>query len=333
MDTNSTLEWLAAELSAQLTRTVTGFAQAAHEVGAALTEQDRRTLGSFDAAVRLPLARCHGPGARIHIVIDGLDKPQPGARELIGKAVAQLTDSASNAELDHVHIIVGARSGQGIEASSALAHAHRIDVSPPSLPANTKAASALSPLPLPETDLTLVTELLAEIAAHSTKPPTEQDLSALVHTRIEAALQPGGDPLGVRMLAMLAAAGVGPLLPIGLLAAAVGGEEPVPLARVRDRAVGLGTLISRGNPGTDDETLGIAYAALLDPITDYTSGRNVPLALAHHLIIDAHSATATPNASTPTGRPPHPATTCSAASPAGDRYFGGMRQSPRRRQP
>ena len=31
----------------------------------------------------LPLMRCRRPGMRVHIIVDGLDQPQPGARDVI----------------------------------------------------------------------------------------------------------------------------------------------------------------------------------------------------------------------------------------------------------
>ena len=50
----------------------------------------------------------------------------------------------------------------------------------------------------------------------------------------------------------------------------------------------LGALISRGNPGTDHETLGISHLALLEPVTDYTTVHGFDPAGAHQAIIDAY---------------------------------------------
>jgi len=95
-------------------------------------------------------------------------------------------------------------------------------------------------------------------------------------------------PLSLAGFRVIAAAGFGPLLPIALLAAAVAGtDEPPPLGQIRDTVVTFGALISRGNPGTDQETLGISHHALLRPVADYIRERGLDPAAAHQAIIDA----------------------------------------------
>ena len=78
LDKTSTLESLAAELAAQLAVTVPGFADRPPGGGRRPDRGGSMTLGSFDTAVRLPLARCRGPGLKVPIIVDGLDQPQPG---------------------------------------------------------------------------------------------------------------------------------------------------------------------------------------------------------------------------------------------------------------
>jgi hypothetical protein len=140
LDKTSTLESLAAELAAQLTATVPGFGQATQDVAAALTPADLKTLGSFDTAVRLPLVRCGGAGARIHIIVDGLDQPQPGARDVILTALQHVTHTAPAAELGHVRVIAGVRN-EGVDTRDELAHARRIDITPPTLGEIAQAAT------------------------------------------------------------------------------------------------------------------------------------------------------------------------------------------------
>ena len=99
-------------------------------VAAGLTDDDSRTLGSWDTTVRLPLARCTESG-RIHLIVDGLDQPEPGARELILAALQHMTHTAPAAELGHVRVIAGVRGGENIDTRTELAHAHRIEVAAP----------------------------------------------------------------------------------------------------------------------------------------------------------------------------------------------------------
>jgi hypothetical protein len=63
-------------------------------VPAGLTPQELKSLRLFDTAVRLPLVRCKRPGLTVPIIVDGLDQPRPGARELILDALQQLTHTA-----------------------------------------------------------------------------------------------------------------------------------------------------------------------------------------------------------------------------------------------
>ena len=103
--------------------------------------------------MRLPLARCGGPGAQIHIIVDGLDQPQPGARDVILTALQRMTHTAPAAELGHVRVIAGVRSGEGVDTRDELAHAHRIDITPPTLGEIAQAATTELGLPISEADL------------------------------------------------------------------------------------------------------------------------------------------------------------------------------------
>ena len=132
LDSTSTLESLAGELSAQLAVTVPEYPGALGRWPPAWLTTTSATLGSWDTTVRLPLARCTQSG-RIHLIVDGLDQPEPGARELILAALQYVTHTAPAAELGHVRVIVGVRGGENIDTRTELAHAHRIDVAAPAL--------------------------------------------------------------------------------------------------------------------------------------------------------------------------------------------------------
>jgi Caspase domain/Tetratricopeptide repeat len=299
LDATSTLESLAAELSAQLAVTVPQYPQAREAVDASMTGQDLASHGSWDTLVRLPLARCTESG-RIHIIVDGLDQPEQGAREPILAAVEFITSTAPAAELGHVRLIAGVRSGVNIDTRTELAHAHRIDVSAPGAGELAKAATNAAVANVSESLLTegidrdmsggwLIARLIGEIAASTGEPAPITDLPALVAARIAvscACTDEAGEAL--HTLNAIAAAGYGPVLPIGLLAAAVADTDAQPpLSRIRDTVVTFGTLISRGNPGTEHETLGISHHALVGPVAEYMCDRGVDPAAAHHAIIGA----------------------------------------------
>jgi hypothetical protein len=263
-----------------------------------MTDHDLASQSSWDTLVRLPLARCTESG-RIHIIVDGLDQPQSGARELILAQLHSMTSTAPVAELGHVRIIAGVRSGENIDTRTELAHAHRIEVS---APGGDEMASAVNPSASVVTTALwansvgegvpggwLVARLSREIAGSRGELTPFTDLGKLVAARIEVSrLGVGGSDVAMHALNVIAAAGFGPLLPIALLAAAVAGtDEPPPLGQIRDTVVTFGALISRGNPGTDQETLGISHHALLRPVADYIRERGLDPAAAHQAIIDA----------------------------------------------
>jgi hypothetical protein len=296
LDSTSTLESVAAELAAQLSITVPGFDEAAAAAAAELTDEQLKTLGSWEISVMRPLARCRGSG-RVHLIVDGLDQPEPGAREVILAALQQLTHTAPQAELGHVRVIAGARSGENIDTRTQLAHAHRIELTTPAWGELAKAAGVGIPEGLLAERIGetmsggwLIARLIREITDSTGEPGQFTDLAGLVAARI-AVSRVGTDESDEALHALnaIAAAGYGPLLPIGLLAAAVaGGDTLPPLGRVRDTVFAFGALISRGNPGTDHETLGISHYALLAPVADYASEHGLDPAGAHRAIIEAY---------------------------------------------
>ena len=129
LDTAATLETLAAELSAQLAVTVPGFSDAVKAVGD-LSKDDLRQRSSWDTAVMLPLTRCRRPGMRVQIIVDGLDQPRRGARQVILAALQHMTRTAAADALGHVRVIAGVRSGEGIDsgrrARARASHRHRV---------------------------------------------------------------------------------------------------------------------------------------------------------------------------------------------------------------
>jgi hypothetical protein len=298
LDKTSTLESIATEIAEQLTVTLPGFREATAAVAADLTEDDLKTLRVFDTAVRLPLARCKRAGLTVPIIVDGLDQPRPGARKPILAALQQLT-TAPTEHLGHLRVIAGVRSGENIDTRDQLAHAHRIDITPPTLAEIAQAMSTELGWQVSETDLAqmtgdapvggwLIARLLAEIADPAAELPVFDTFAALITARIDRAL---GAEVGdaARVLSVIAAAGDRPVLPIRLLAAALGdADADFPLARIRDSVVQFGALVSRGNAGTDQEALGISHLAVLDAVTSHTEQHGIPAVWAHQALIDAY---------------------------------------------
>jgi hypothetical protein len=176
LDTAATLETLAAEIAAQLAGSVPGFSEAAKAVGAELSHDDLKRRNSWDTAVVLPLARCRRPGMRVQIIVDGLDQPRPGARDVILAALWHMTRNAPVDTLGHVRVIAGVRSGEGIDSRPELAHAYRIDIASPTTRQIAGAANATG-MRLSETDLArmvgemtmggwMISRLVREVAGH-----------------------------------------------------------------------------------------------------------------------------------------------------------------------
>ena len=292
LDTGATLESVVRELAAQLSSTVPAFAEATEALQRELTEEQRKVLDVWSLSIAMPLSRCRSAG-RVRIIVDGLDQPEPGARDAIVAAVQQLTRAAPEAELGHVRVVTGVRSGAGVDTGEELSHAHRIEVTAPTAADLAQAATTRLGMTITQSDLTglaaqlgsggwLLARLVGEVGPTTTAPSVD----AIVRARIEALV--AEDPTGevIRSLGILAAAGVGPVLPIALLGAALGAAAVVPpAARLHDVLVRLGSLVTRSNPGTARETVGIAHQSLLDAIVVAIP---YPLMSAHTDIVDGY---------------------------------------------
>ncbi|WP_167769093.1 tetratricopeptide repeat protein [Nocardia sp. CS682] len=119
----------------------------------------------------------------------------------------------------------------------------------------------------------------------------ETDLEAIVSQRVRTAMytaeSAASGSIGP-LLAILVAAGAGPVLPIDLLESAMSSfREDITPARIRDITVCLGALITRSNPGTARESLGIAHNALLPALTVQFAWFDVAIEDAHRAIIAA----------------------------------------------
>ena len=246
---------------------------------------------------------------------------------MILAALHDMTHTIPSAELGHVRVIAGVRAGQDIDTGAALAHAHRIEIDAPTM-ADIAAAATASGVALSAEDLSrmvgesitggwLTARLVGDIADSAGALEVIGDLAKLVTT--SAQLGAADDQAALAMLSLIAAAGVGPVLPIGLLATAVASGEASALSWIRNAAVRFGALISRGNPGTDQETLGIGHLAFLHPVTVYLADNGYPLTWAHRALVSAVHGRPDPNE--PVGAKSLPKETAFYWLAAGPRHY------------
>ncbi|MFC9439706.1 ATP-binding protein [Nocardia sp. NPDC057030] len=308
---HSAIETVAAELAAQLCDRLPGFADARAAVRQR-ADAEGREGDVFDLEVCLPLAQVRRPGTRVTIVVDGLDQPEEGSRWLLVTAIRILT---SRDDLGHVRVIAGIREGTGVERDPGLAHMHRIALAAPTgaeFAAIVQAGRVRPPFGSAAWDGDVVTLgpenrpgvgadaggwLLARLLVESeatlaeAAQPFDMELNAVVARRVRHAMATPitevASAIGP-LLAVLVAAGAGPVLPLELLCGAMSSfQEDLSAARIRDIAVSLGALITRSRPGTARESLGIAHNALLPALATEVARSGVRLADAHRAIIAA----------------------------------------------
>ncbi|MEU7218439.1 tetratricopeptide repeat protein [Nocardia iowensis] len=310
----SSIEAVAAELAAQLSARLPGFTEAAQAVRA---HRARDEFDIFDLSVRHPLARLSTAGRRVTLVLDGLNQAQPGTRRLLVCAIADLT---KREDLRHVRVIVGIRDGTGVEDDPELAHMHRIEIGEPAAddiatlvgsardsgaPADPADWVNWIQMLLAETPTSvgdghhvvsggwLLARMLREVASNITDGAVAAGigLDRIVALRVDAAIR-GMHPETVSatgaFLSILVAAGVGPVLPIELLDAALTAlGVDLHIARIRDMTVAMGALVTRSRPGTPRESLGITHGALLPGLRAECKELGVETEHAHRAIVAA----------------------------------------------
>jgi len=268
---------VASTLSDQLARSLPGFAATRDRFRQALTDDEKRQLDSLQRDVLGPL-RWLGGGEAIRVVIDGLDQLATASTAAVHAALdALVTDPG----LSRVRLVVTSRPDTPRPAGASEV---RLDVAP-----DADIRSYLARRKVPESlhgaiavragGNWLIASLLADQAQKAPGIAPESLLSDLAGLYAQNLRQAGawateswrGEFRPV--LGALAAAGVGPILPLKLLCAAsarLGGPNRPP--RVRDRLVDLRGLVVRARPGTDDEHVGLFHQTfadyLLDPASD-----------------------------------------------------------------
>jgi Tetratricopeptide repeat/NACHT domain len=265
---------LARELSEQLMDAVPGFAQAREQFRSEMRPEELAQLDSLQQEVLRPL-RLLNTNHPVRIVLDGLDLLSPGSALPVNSLLEAL---GTDPELPAVRLLVTSRPDTPLPATP-----ERIDMG------RTDDRSIVSYLERRETPSIfqevivkkasgnwLIARLLADLASIPGIAVDEALPSSLAEI-YHGVLRRAADTDSRRwrdesrpVLSVLAAAGVGPVLPLQLLCAAsqiLGG--PSGTTRVRDVLVDFRGFVVRGKPGTDDEQIGVFHQTfgeyLLDP--------------------------------------------------------------------
>ncbi|HSV65487.1 MAG TPA: tetratricopeptide repeat protein [Mycobacteriales bacterium] len=304
LDPGSTDISIAYELRDQLRLTLPSFtaAEAAYRSSDGPPEQEWEPLTQ---EVTGPLRVLGHEAGQVRLVIDGLDQVAASAADAIH---AGLDAMVADTRLAHLRLLLTSRDGDLLPAGTT--------VMPVTAPAQAelirylqgrKMPAALSPAVALACSRSLAGGwVLARLFAdtHAALSESAQDqllgrlyrdndpagVTAALYNQILADLganDPNRWPQLRAVLAPLAAAGVGPVLPIGLLtyAAGVFGGPDHP-AGVRDIVARLGSLVIRANPGTDHELLGLFHTTLCDHLAAHATPP-VDVTNAHRILVDA----------------------------------------------
>jgi hypothetical protein len=271
-----TSELFAEELAKQLESSVPDFASAAESFRRGTPAQEFSALDAFERRVAGPL-RWLKPEGTLRLVVDGLDRLTTGTSQLVQKALTALTEDPV---LSFVHLLVTGRPEtyvppralpltMDLAAPEDLrAYLLRRGINPGSHDAIVERAAGNW----------LVAQLLADLAADPAFEPAALP-SSLTELYAEALLRAGAtDTKQWRemlrpVLGVLAAAGVGPVLPLKLLAAASGRlEGPARPTPIHDVLFDMRGFVARSAPGTDQEQAGLFHQTLADYLLGPSAG-------------------------------------------------------------
>lgn len=295
LEVASTVESMCREIVAQLSvRFGSVFDEARRAVVDELTDRDR--FDALEIELLRPLHKMPHT-RRVRIIVDGLDQPAPSGRDGILAAIHSLT---TDDRLRHVRVVIGVRSGTGVEERAEIAHAHVFPVESPRIAeillelsgsdARIPAALSLDGHEAAGLGGWLLPRLVGEIDWRQAGAAANgADLDSLVRYRIRTTLdrQPAAPSAVSAVTGLLAAIGVGPVAPLRLVAAAMtelGHSVSLPL--LRTTLVDLGILVARGQPGRDDERIGLTHEAFTGPLTAAATETVSPVA-AHAALASA----------------------------------------------
>ena len=268
LDVNSTSDVTSRALAAQLTDFLldVDFKGEHARVAAAVKADPGNPEWARSVDVELihpliPILRTN-PDLVIEMILDGLDQVAPGNRAGFDDLIHTLT---SHPDLEQVRLIVGTRTPPPPPIAD---HAAIDTLRPPTwndIAATIPNDAVTAALPH-GTDGDEPAEggwLTGRIAALLAAPPPSATLAGVADAFIQQALDrlPDADREPAEgILAILALAGLGPVMPIGVLEAALTHlGRPLERSHLRTLIIALLPLIQRGRSGTDDEHLGIAH--------------------------------------------------------------------------
>ncbi|MEO6117127.1 MAG: ATP-binding protein [Pseudolysinimonas sp.] len=271
LDRTSTTESIAAELAAQLSAGVDGFAAHHAAVAGEVPEGVADDRDAADRDLILPLRRLTGHDV-IYILFDGIEQVSPGQLPAVIDLVSRLS-SPADARLSGVRIIVGARSNFIVASHPGLEHAETVTLPAPAwvdVAAAIKdpAITAVVPDGDGEVPGGWLTVRLAGAMRTAPASFTIADLARSYMEGLQRDMRVDRDHLKALLL-LLAAAGTGPVLPIAVLQRAMNEiGEGRPLTEIRTVLSALGPLVQRGNPSQETEHVGLAHAEIANAILE-----------------------------------------------------------------
>ena len=286
--TDSSVPGLARTLRSQLDR-LPAFPDAADRFERANAAR-WDTLDVWQQQITGPLTRYPDP---VRLLVDGLDQldghpAYPAIRRALDELIAER-------DLGHVKLILTSRtkpSLEGIDAVIAMPALddttadHYLDRRQPHLGHQHLDADTISRLVAMAAGNWLVLELAADAMANAHAP--HDNLPALYTDLLARIRRQYGSADAV--LAVLAAAGTGPVLPFDLLSAALA-QLGHPMSRVDIHTLlgdqDLHRVLARTEPGQAGERLGLFHQTLLDYLTTHPSPGTPSAPAVHGAIADA----------------------------------------------
>jgi Tetratricopeptide repeat len=266
----TTSDGLARELRDQLLRSVQGFREGIEKFEANTTAEEKAQLNQLQTLVLGPL-RCRERDSLVRIVIDGLDRLSSLAVVAVQSALDQLS------EFEDVRMILTSRPDTSLPSRS--------KVIPIQLGTTEQVESYLIRRNIPHNwhqlivDRSkgnwLVTRLYGDLVLSSPDFDDKdfpEGLSGLYDLELRRAGATDKEKWRHELrpvLSVLAAAGVGPVLPLTLLCNASGRlGGPSRRSGVHDVLQDMRGLVVRGAPGTEDEHVGVFHQTFAEHIHD-----------------------------------------------------------------
>jgi Tetratricopeptide repeat/NACHT domain len=277
----TTPQELARVVGDQLARAVADFRGAKQAFQRETLYAAQQRLGTLERQVVEPLKRL-APAPDVRLVLDGLDRLPTGA---LGSVMAALEELA---RLDFVRLVITARPDTGLPNAAAM-------FSLPQAPEE-QVHQYLERREIPEAGRAaianaargnwLVVRVLADVLAERPDAEIREAGQLALYDAYEEMLSRCGatnDDATENVLAVLAAAGAGPLLPLSLLCAASQAlSGPAKPAGVRDHLVRLRGLAVRSAAGTEQEHVGLFHDTLADYVATHAPDGNRP---AHRALV------------------------------------------------